>query len=200
MPVITFLSDLLLKSKGAYYSKVGILTQNFCQRADKHATSELQRRLLFVSAASADEAIARILGLGPAAAKPGFRQRKKVKVRKLAVLSAMRAYLSALLVLLGTRKDNVIAGTGLAEGEWMNKWQKVFDYSADDALFFNQILLPEFQDGGLAGLARAAGGYMVQMLCTDEAGLDEDETAVLQEMLDADLTALLRNLSASRGE
>lgn len=191
MPVITFLSDLFNKSKGAYYAKIGLHTQKFCQRAAELAQNEKQRRFLLVTSAAADEMLSRLTGLArdPSASRAGPERRGSLS--KPAVLSALKGYISALLIISGTRQATLLGAMELSENEFILIWRRVFSYGAEDISVFNQ-LLKVFQNGGLDELARATGRHMVDVLKIESETTDMPEYEWIRTMLMDDFAALVR--------
>lgn len=187
MPVITFLNDIFCRSKGAYYAKIGIHTQKFCQRAAEFACNENQRRCLLVAIAAVDDMASCLLGLGPAAKAAGIAPRKGVNSAKPAMLSAMKGYASALLVLSGSRRTELLAVLGLAEPEFVLLWRRVFDYGAEDAALFNH-LLQGVQTGGMDELTGIVAAHMTAALKLAPAIAPD----WLQNTLLDDFAALLR--------
>lgn len=194
MPVITFIKDIMAKARGAYYYQVARHTQLFCQRAASQAANLQQRRMFFVGAAAADEAVSGLLKLGPGANRADYTLRRSDKVSKQAVLGAMKVYLSALLVLLGTQRDKVLASTALDEQGLLKKWCSIYNYDSEDRQLFNETLLAAFKSGGLEALTQAAGHYMVSRLFITTSPLESKELSVIERALVVDLTAILRNI------
>lgn len=194
MPVITFIKDIMAKARGSYYYKVARHTQLFCQRAASQAANSQQRRMLFVAAAAADETISCLLKLGPASNRSDYMLRTSGKVSKQAVLAAMKVYLSALLVLLGTKRNQVLASTELDEQELLTRWCSVYDYNMEDRKIFNETLVPAFKSGGLDALTRAAGCCMLSRLFIANSQFESEELSAIKSALAYDLTAILRNI------
>ena len=197
MPVITFIKDIMAKARGAYYYQVARHTQVFCQRAASQAANPQQRRMFFVGAAAADEVISGLLKLGPGTHCSDYTLRTG-KVSKQAVLGAMKVYLSALLVLLGTQRDQVLASTVLDEQALLKKWCSIYDYNIEDRQLFNETLLAAFKSGGLEALTQAAGHYMVSRLFITASPLESKELSAIERALVVDLTAILRNIGAEK--
>ena len=194
MPIITFIKDIMAKARGSYYYKVARHTQLFCQRAASQAANNQQRRMFLVAAAAADETISGLLKLGPGSNRSDYMLRTSGKVSKQAVLSAMKVYLSALLVLLGTQRSQVLASTELDEQGLLTKWCGVYDYNIEDRKIFNETLLPAFKGGGLEALTRAAGCCMVSRLFSTNPQFESEELSAIERALVYDLTAILRNI------
>ncbi len=194
MPIITFIKDMVAMAKGSYYYRIARHTQLFCQRAHVQAVNGRQRRMFFVAAAAADETMGRLLRLRPDAAGAGYRPRKFRSPVKQSALFALKIYLSALLVLLGTQRQDVLANTELDEPQLLNKWCSVFEYTMPDKEVFNQILLPAFQQGGIEALAKAAGTCITGRLSCASQPLEADELKAMEHALTYDLAAVLRNI------
>ncbi|QJW46612.1 hypothetical protein HA075_12780 [bacterium BFN5] len=198
MPVITFIKDIMAKARGAYYYQVARHTQLFCQRAASQADNPQQRRMFFVCAAAADEAISGLLKLGPGSNQSDYILRRTGKVSKQAVLGAMKVYLSALLVLLGTQRDQVLASTVLDEQVLLKKWCSIYDYNIEDRQLFNETLLTAFKSGGLEALTQATGHYMLSSIFITASPLESKELSAIERALVVDLTAILRNIGAEK--
>ncbi|MEG6584781.1 hypothetical protein [Dendrosporobacter sp. 1207_IL3150] len=197
MPIITFIKDIVAKARGSYYYKVARHTQLYCQRAANQSSNNQQRRMLFVAAAAADETIASLLGIGPALEK-AYRPRITSKFSKVKVLSVMKVYLSALLVLLGSHRDEILANTELDEQKLLTKWCSVYDYNINDKKIFNDTLLAAFKSGGFEGLAKSASSCIIDGLFSEDQQLQPDELIVFENSLAYDLAAILRNIRLTK--
>ena len=146
MPVITFLSDLFSLTKGAKYRLVGRHTQRYSLRiADRSRNHPVQQRIMLITLAGADEWVSDCLENSSHQEKPS----------KIQVLSAMRSYLSAVLILLGTHKDVLLQKLEYDEAQWMNLWCQVFEYQADDMRRFDSVFLDAYRNGGFEELIEA---------------------------------------------
>jgi hypothetical protein len=146
MPVITFLSDLFSLTKGAKYRLVGRHTQRYSLRiADRSRNHPVQQRIMLIALAGADEWVSDCLKNSSPQEKPS----------KIQVLSAMRSYLSAVLILLGTHKDVLLQKLEYDEAQWMNLWCQVFEYQADDMSRFDSVFLDAYRNGGFEALIEA---------------------------------------------
>jgi hypothetical protein len=195
---MTFLHDALAYAKGPYFRHVGRHTKNFCMRASRQAKTTAQRRVWLSTAISADEVIASLAHLEkrrPLGPLESWKVRPKVKPANY--LRAMRVYLSTLLLLYGSCKDELIEKTGMPEGEFMKSWQNIFQYNGGDQTIFDQALTPAYREGGLDGLVRKAGELIREALFTPDSPLGQQELASLQDLMVDDLTALRRNLAGS---
>ncbi len=202
MPVLTFLRDALDFARGSYYRHIGRHTKTFCTRAARNSKTAAQKRVWLATAISADEAIASIARLenrrpvGPLA-----RWQVAPKARPRHYLKALRVYLSALLVLYGTCKKELLEKMGLAESEFIEQWKSIFQYNDADQALFDNTLVPAFHAKGLDGLVSAAGKLIHEALFQPESSgdhqefkMDKDESAALQDLLVDDLAAIRRNL------
>lgn len=146
MPVITFLSDLFSLTKGSKYRLVGRHTQKYSLRiANRSRNHPVQQRIMLIALAGADEWVSDCLENSPHQEKPS----------KLQVLSAMRSYLSAVLILLGNHKDILLQKLEYDEAQWMNLWCQIFEYQADDIRCFDSAFLDAYRNGGFEGLIEA---------------------------------------------
>jgi hypothetical protein len=196
MPVLTFLRDALASAKGPYDRRVGRHTRTFCRRAERYAKTPVQRRIWLSSVISADEVIASMAGLDkrrPLGALAGWQVRPKLDRRSY--LEALRAYLSALLLLYGTCKEDLLSKLGLTEGEFMQAWQAVFQYDAADKAIFDDALTPAFRERGIDGLVAATGELIRDTLFQPDSPFGKQEQSALQDLMVDDLAALKRNLA-----
>ena len=154
---------------------------------------------MFTSAISADEVIASLAGLEKRralGALAGWQIHPEADRKNYP--KALRLYLSALLLLYGTCKEQLLEVFGLTEQEFMEAWQSVFQYDADDMAVFDEILTPAFRNGGIDGLVAAAGGSS-GMLSSCLQSLRKQEPSVLQDLMIDDLAAVKRHLDNARG-
>jgi hypothetical protein len=179
--------------KGPYYRHVGRHTQRFCRRAVRQATNEAQKRVLMISAVAADESVATLLDLGDVKSA-GLQPRIFKTVTRNQATDALRVYLSALLVLLGGNKEQLLHKTCWAEAALLNTWCWVFEYRPADMELFDQILLPAYSQHGITGLAAAAGKAITETLFSSADGLHAKEIEALAAILADDAAALIRNL------
>lgn len=196
MPVLTFLHDALAFAKGPYYRHVGRYTKTFCSRAARRAKNPLQRRVWFATAISADEVIASLARLEDrrqAGSLAGWQVQPKADRRRY--LKAIHVYLSALLLLYGTCKEELLAKMGMTEGEFMTAWQDVFQYDAADHVVFDKVLTPAFRERGIDGLVTATGELIREALFRPDSPFGKPEKAALQDLMVDDLAALKRNLA-----
>lgn len=203
MPVITFLRDAIDFAKGPYHRHIGRHTKTFCARAARNSKTDFQKRIWLATAISADEAmasIARLENRRPAGPLARWQVAPKAKPRHY--LKALRIYLSALLVLYGTCKAELLEKMGLQETEFMDQWKSIYQYGQADESLFDEKLVPAFTAKGLEGLVSATGKLIHEALFQPESGpgaeqdfqMDKDESAALQNLLVDDMAALKRNL------
>lgn len=196
MPVLTFLHDALAFAKGPYYRHVGRYTKTFCSRAARRAKTPLQRRVWFATAISADEVIASLARLEDrrqTGSLAGWQVQPKADRRRY--LKAIHVYLSALLLLYGSCKEELLAKMGMTEGEFMTAWQDVFQYDAADQVVFDKVLMPAFRERGIDGLVTATGELIREALFRPDSPFGKPENAALQDLMVDDLAALKRNLA-----
>jgi hypothetical protein len=191
MPVLTFLHELFSFGRGPYERIVGRHTRRFCSRAAEKAKNDVQKRVLMVAAVCADELLASILGV----AKKSSANRSAGKVRpgadKKKVLGAMRFYLSALLVLLGTRKELMLQKTGIDEPKFLQLWCAVFEYQPIDMQRFDQELVPAYQRQDAEELATVVASVVSGQLFGGTDGIGASE---VKERLVDDMAAIIRVL------
>jgi hypothetical protein len=196
MPVLTFLHDALAYARGPHYRHVGRYTKTFCTRAASQAKTPVQRRVWFSTAISADEVIASLAHLEdrrPTGSLAGWQVQPKADRRRY--LKALHVYLSALLLLYGTCKEDLLAKLGMTEGEFMKAWQGIFQYDAADQAIFDKVLTPAFREKGIDGLVTATGERIREVLFQPDSSFGKQEQSALQDLMVDDLAALKRNLA-----
>jgi len=165
MPVLTFLQDAFDYTKGPYYRFIGRHTRKFCSRAAGQAKTDLQKRIWFVTAISADETLATMTGLEKRRAIGALADWKvQPKARIKHYTKALRLYLSALLVLYSALKGELLQKMGLTEPEFMRQWQWIFYYQKDDKEIFDRLLVPAFEQDGVDGLVLRTGELLKELL------------------------------------
>ena len=195
MPVLTFLHDALAYAKGPHYRYVGRYTKTFCSRAARQAKTPVQRRVWFSTAISADEVIGSLSHLEkrrPRGSLEVWQVQPKADRRRY--LKALHVYLSALLLLYGTCKEELLAKLGMTEGEFMKAWQGIFQYDKADQAIFDDVLTPAFRDRGIDGLVAATGETIREVLFQPDSPFGKKEQSALQDLMVDDLAALKRNL------
>jgi hypothetical protein len=196
MPVLTFIHDALAYAKGPHYRNVGRYTKTFCSRAASRAKTPIQRRVWFATAISADEVIASLARLEnrrPTGSLSGWQVQPKADRRRY--LKALHVYLSALLLLYGTCKEELLEKMGMTEGDFMKAWQGIFQYDAADQAVFDKTLTPAFREKGIDGLVTATGELIRETLFQPDSPFGKQENADLQDLMVDDLAALKRNLA-----
>jgi|GEM_PF-702694 len=195
MSILKFLHDAFASTKEPYDRYVGRHTQRFCANAARRAKTKEQKRIWFSSAISADEVIATLAGLEKRrslGALADWQLRPGVDGENY--LKALRIYLSGLLLLYGMCKEELLAGFGMTEPEFLQTWQSVFEYEEGDKAVFDDDLLPAFRDRGIGGLVSAVGGLIRDALFLPGIACGEEERTSLQELMLSDLAALKRHL------
>ncbi|HEX7503793.1 MAG TPA: hypothetical protein VF336_00875 [Syntrophales bacterium] len=196
MPLMKFLRDALISTKGPYERYVGRHTRDFCKRADRQSKTPIQRKIWFTAAISADEVIASLAGLEKRrtlGALAGWQVRPKADRKSYP--EALRLYLSALLLLYGTGKEDVLSKLGMTEGEFMQAWLSIFQYEESDKAVFDDILTPAFRSKGIDGLVDAVGGMIRNALFLPSSPFGKQEQSALQDLMIDDLAAIKRLLS-----
>ncbi len=196
MPVITFLQDLFMVFKGPYERHVGKHTVNFCKRIGRHKLPEGMRQTLIMSAISADEAIAALMKVDhrrdasaldiPAVKKPNPQR----------VKFALRAYISAILVIFGSYKQQLLHVAGQDEQKFIDMWTEVYSYNQEDMILFNE-LLHRYQQNGISGIS--------SVLCSAVEGIwegkntfSEQHAEFFTKNLTEDIDAILFRISKRR--
>jgi len=197
MPVMKYLHDALISTKGPYERYVGRHTREFCKRADRQSKKPIQRKIWFTAAISADEVIASLAGLEKRRTLGGGLAGWQVqpKADRKSYPEALRLYLSALLLLFGTCKEEMLAKLGMTEVEFMQAWLSIFQYEASDKAVFDDILTPAFRSKGIDGLVDAVGGLIRDALFLPSSPFGKQEQSALQDLMIDDLAAVKRHLS-----
>lgn len=151
--------------------------------------------------AGADEWASQVLGVS---SKPGTKglpeQLPLTKASKTKVVSALRIYLSALLILMGGYKADLLTQFEFDEREWVDFWRQVFEYQPDDMNRFDKVFLPEFQKEGLEGLVGAIITEISGLFDQEPTPHDvEKQRLFLQTSFIKDLTAVERALKQGKG-
>ena len=191
MPVITFLQYVSSLAKGPYHRLVGRHSQRYCQLAFQKAGSECRKNLLTLAAVSADEVVADMLGLSSGKDKNIFEKRPYGKISKNQATRAMRVYTSALLVLLGNKKELLLEKAALSERELLDFWCRFFEYQPADMQVFDQILLTSVMEGGVPGLAETVAKTMAGILFPVPTRFSKREIAALEDVLLADAARII---------
>jgi hypothetical protein len=195
MSILTFLHESFASTKGPYNRCVGRHTQRFCANAARSAKTQEQKRIWFSSAISADEVIATLAGLEKRRSLGALAEwQLRLGVDSNSYLKALRTYLSGLLLLYGTCKEELLKKLELTELEFMQTWQSVFEYDAGDKAVFDDDLLPAFRDGGIDGLASAVGELIRDTLFLPDIPFGKEARTSLQDLMISDLAALKRHL------
>ncbi|MDD5169843.1 MAG: hypothetical protein PHN75_13555 [Syntrophales bacterium] len=193
MSIITVIQDYLSGKKRTHYRKIGKLTINFCKKATKISVNEHQRRLLMSAAVSTDEVVAALLGLEQKRNAEAFKERSPSgQLHREEILTIMRSYLSALLIICSAFKEILLAKTEMAEKDFMADWRSVFEYSPADMQTFDEDLSPAFRNEGMDGLVEALGRQMVSTLFREKHPLSASEAMSLRNLLLDDVAAIKR--------
>lgn len=184
--------------KGPYYRLVGRYTQQYLSRAAQKSGNDQQKRVLFVAAAGMDELFATVFAVEPQNGIVLARTTVEKKLTKKQLNTAFRIYLSALLILLGSGKEKVLQGLNSKEAEWIQLWRSVFEYQPEDSKYFNELLLPAYQQGGMENLTAVARHLLCETLTVGNSEPILEEV-VLSESLLQDLSAVYRTLGLKPG-
>lgn len=193
MPVITFLQDIFAAAKGRYFRSVGRHTQKFCSQAAKFAGNDVQKKILLITAISADELVAALIGVDnkrPAGAFGG--RTGKHRLTRQQITAALRVYLSGLLTLTSAHKKALLAQAGLEEQELLQLWCRVFDYAAADMQLFDECLLPAYRQEGSLGVSRLVGKRILDCLFQPAGEMSPAETELLHNAMLEDAAAVIR--------
>jgi len=187
-------------TRRTYYRKVGKHTIQFYKLASKVSVNEHQRRLLMIATASVDEVFAALLGLDNKRNAEAFKGRHSCrKLHRKELLTTVRYYLSALLIMCSTFKGILLAKVEMSENDFMAGWRSAFEYSPADMQIFDEILATTFRSKGINGLVKVLGRQMVNTLYQEKQPLSEMETASLREMILDDMAAIKRYVEKQIG-
>lgn len=188
-------------TKGPYYRLVGRHTQRYSLRiAGRSRNKPAQQKVLLVALTGADEWAAEVLGVSanPDSKTASARQLPK-KSTKTKTVSAMRIYLSALLILMGGYKNALLSQLEFDERGWVDFWCQVFEYQPDDMDRFDKVFLPEYQRAGLDGLIGAVVAETARLFERVQAPHEiEQQRRFLQTSFIKDLTAVERALNIKK--
>lgn len=194
MPIITFFQDIFAATKGRYYRTVGRHTQKYCSKAVKMSRNETQKRIFFIAAICADELIAALIKVDKKRQVQPFTGRTiKRKLPKQQISAALRVYASGILTLTSHHKDVLLAGAGLEEQELLGIWCRVFDYSSSDMDFFDTVLLPAYQQGGIDALSQLIGKTILDHLFETNDAMSPAEAEILQDIMLEDAAAVVQS-------
>jgi len=198
MPVITFLQDVFMAFKGPYERHVGKHTVNFCKRIGRHKLSEGLRQTFTISAVSADEVVAALMKVDnrrDAAAFSGIPVVKKPTPQN--VKFALKAYISALLVIFGTNKQQLLAIVDQNEQEFIDMWTDMYGYGQDDMKLFNE-LLQSYQKNGIQGISCILCSVM-EGIWEHKIDLQDQHIEFFAQNLTEDVNAILSQINKHTG-
>lgn len=198
IPIVTVIHDLVAGVKGPYYRLVGRYTQRYLSRAAQNANNDQQKRVLFVAAAGMDEQFRTIFSVEPQGGFALTRTALEKKLTKKQINMAFRIYLSALLILLGGGKAKVLQELNSKEAEWIQLWRSVFEYQTEDSKYFNELLLPAYQQGGVKKITAVTRHLLCEALSVDDNELVLEEEVIRKSLLQ-DLSAIYRTLGLKPG-
>lgn len=194
MPVITLLQDVFMAFKGPYERYVGKHTVNFCKRVGRQKLHEGLRQTLIISAVSADEVVAALLKVDNRRDITAFseispRQKPKPSFVKL----ALKAYMSALLVVFGAHKQQLLAVANKNEQEFIKLWIHIFGYDNEDMALFND-LLQSYQKNGLKGISEVLAAVMDGCIWEQTFVVQEGHLQFFAENIAKDVAAIVAQL------
>jgi len=195
MPPITMIEKLLATFNNPYKRHVGKHTRKFNLRAIQKAKNESQKRLWLSASIAAEELVAALLQLDSKINLEPFNKRLlKEAIDKKQVLAVLRAYLSAVVVLISTYKDTVLTSTALTEQNFLQAWCWVFEYQPEDMKIFDEILLTAYSQFGTIGLMKETGKIMADNFYQETSELTSEEITVLEGILLNDVSGILQYL------
>jgi hypothetical protein len=199
VPIITFIKDIFAAAKGPYHRNVGRHTQRFCAKAVKVAGNQVQKKIFFVAAICADEFMAAVTGVDNKRQLVFPNRTIKKKLNRQQMTAALRAYMSAVLVLISSHKEGLLTQAGLQEPELLQAWCSVFEYQPADMQLFDDLLLPAYRQGGIDALAAGMAQAIFDQVMTGSEALSLAEADALQASLLDDAAAVIRVLQPGAG-
>ena len=146
-----------------------------------------------IAAVSVDEVFAALLGLDHKRNAEAFKGRHSCrKLHRKELLTTVRYYLSALLIMCSTFKGILLAKVEMPENDFMAGWRSAFEYSPADMQMFDEKLASAFRSKGVKGLVAVLGQQMVNTLFQEKQPLNEIEAASLRDMILDDMAAIKR--------
>ena len=190
--VITVIQDFLSGTKRTHYRKVGKQTIKFCKRASKISVNEHQRRLLMSAAVSVDEVVAALLGLDHKRNAEAFKERHSCRrLHRKELLTVMRSYLSALLIMCAIFKEILLSKVEMSEKDFMAGWRSRLNIRRPicKCLMKN---LPRLFAARVWTVLLKCCRQMVNTLYQEKQPLSEMEAASLRDMILDDMAAIKR--------
>ncbi|HBW36248.1 hypothetical protein [Desulfosporosinus sp. BICA1-9] len=195
MQAISFIQDVLDSFKIPYKRYVGRHTLRFNRRAIKKAANDSQKRLWLTASIAAEELVVALLQLdNKINVEPLNKRLLRKKIDKKQVLSVLHAYLSAVVVLISTYKEQILESTAMSEQKFLQDWCSVFEYQLEDMKVFDEMMLTAYSQFGSIGLIREAGEIIVDNFYQETSGLTQKEILVLEGILLKDVSAILQYL------
>ena len=193
MPPISIIKKVLGSFNDPYKRNVGKHTRNFNRRAIQKGKNELQKRLWLSASIAAEELVAALLRLDSKTNLEAFNKKiLREELDKKQVLSVLRAYLSAVLVLISTYKETILTTTALTEQNFLQAWCWVFEYLQEDKKVFDEVLLSAYTQFGTIGLIKATGKIITDNFFQDNTELTPEEITVLEGILLHDVSGILQ--------
>jgi hypothetical protein len=145
------------------------------------------------AAISVDEVVAALLGLDHKRSTEAFNDRHSCRrLHKGELLTVMRAYLSALLIMCATFKEILLTKVEITEKDFMAGWRSAFEYSPADMQMFDEELASAFRSNGMDGLVEVLGRQIVNTLFEENHPLSKMESASLRDLILDDMAAVKR--------
>jgi len=193
MPPISIVEKVLGSFNNPYKQAVGKHTRKFNLRAIQKAKNESQKKLWLSASIAAEELVAALLQLDNKVNLEQINQKiLKKNIAKKQVLSVLRAYLSAVLVLISTYKETILASTALTEQSFLQAWCSVFEYQPADMKVFDEVLLTAYSESGTIGLIRETGKIIADNFYQETTELTPEDMTVLEGILLNDVSGILQ--------
>lgn len=178
-----------------YKRTVGKHTRKFNLRAIQKAKNESQKRLWLSASVAAEELIAALLQLDSKVNLEQLGKRPlKNDINKKQVLAVLRAYLSAVVVLISTYKETILVSTAMTEQNFLQNWCWVFEYQPEDMKSFDEVLLTAYSKAGTIGLMQETGKIIANNFYLEASKLTPKDISVLEGILLNDVSGILQYL------
>jgi hypothetical protein len=195
MPPISTITKFLGSFNNPYKRTIGKHTRKFNLRAIQKAKNESQKKLWLSASIAAEELVAALLKLDSKVNLEQINQNiLKIDIDKKQVLTVLRAYLSAVVVLISTYKETILASTALTEKSFLQAWCSVFEYQPADMKVFDEVLLTAYSQSGTNGLIEEIGKIIADNFYQETTELIPEDMTVLEGILLNDVSGILQYL------
>lgn len=160
-----YYGDLLRKLQKESTTGVGMYFVKKCLlRIKQSRLSENETRFFMMCAVSANDGLQKFLEQQQWEYTGFWQQRLYFSRVKSQVPMAVKAYISCLLVLLGSQKKLLLKKLQLSEAEMLQKWEYLFYYEAADKVYFNRFMQTVTEKDGLLHVFAMLGEVLFTQL------------------------------------